>query len=35
MDPPYDTNRNFTVNSKDDKTGFNDKWDEKSYEVWI
>jgi DNA modification methylase len=35
MDPPYDTNRNFTLNSKDDKTGFNDKWDEKTYEEWV
>ena len=25
MDPPYDTNRNFTLDSKSDKTGFSDK----------
>ena len=35
MDPPYDTNRNFTLNSKSDKTGFSDKWDSNSYESWL
>tara|TARA_Y100000816_G_C25962155_1_gene502066 strand:- start:16 stop:894 length:879 start_codon:yes stop_codon:yes gene_type:complete len=35
MDPPYDTNRNFTLDSKSDKTGFSDKWTENSYEVWL
>lgn len=35
MDPPYDTNRNFTLNSKSDKTGFTDKWTENGYETWL
>ena len=35
MDPPYDTNRNFTLDSKSDKTGFSDKWSSNSYEVWL
>ena len=35
MDPPYDTNRNFTLNSKNDKTGFSDKWSSNSYELWL
>jgi len=35
MDPPYDTNRNFTLNSKSDKTGFSDKWGSNSYESWL
>ena len=35
MDPPYDTNRNFTLNSKSDKTGFSDKWSPNSYELWL
>ena len=33
MDPPYDTNRNFTLDSKND-TGFNDKWGPDEYENW-
>lgn len=35
MDPPYDTNRTFTLDSKSDKTGFSDKWDSTNYEVWL
>jgi len=35
MDPPYDTNRNFTLNSKSDKTGFSDKWGSNKYELWL
>ena len=35
MDPPYDTNRNFTLDSKSDKTGFSDKWTSDSYELWL
>jgi len=35
MDPPYDTNRDFTLDSKSDKTGFSDKWNSNSYELWI
>ncbi len=35
MDPPYDTNRNFTLNSKSSKVGFNDKWNEDDYEKWL
>ena len=35
MDPPYDTNRNFTLDSKSNKTGFSDKWDKNQYELWL
>lgn len=35
MDPPYDTKRNFTLNSKSSKIGFNDKWDTNEYELWL
>ena len=35
MDPPYDTNRNFTLDSKSNKIGFNDKWDSNDYELWL
>lgn len=35
MDPPYDTNRNFTLDSKSEKTGFSDKWDLNDYELWL
>lgn len=35
MDPPYDTNRNFSLDSKSDKTGFSDKWTSNSYELWL
>lgn len=35
MDPPYDTNRNFRLDSKSDKTGFSDKWDSNTYEEWL
>lgn len=35
MDPPYDTNRNFTLDSKSTKIGFSDKWGDKEYENWL
>lgn len=35
MDPPYDTNRNFTLDSKSDKIGFSDKWSLNRYELWL
>ena len=35
MDPPYDTNRNFTLNSKSNKIGFTDKWSSNEYEIWL
>jgi DNA modification methylase len=35
MDPPYDTNRNFTLDSKTLTTGFSDKWGENEYEEWL
>jgi adenine-specific DNA-methyltransferase len=35
MDPPYDTNRNFTLDSKSNTTGFSDKWDKNQYELWL
>ena len=34
MDPPYDTNRTFTLDSKSDNTGFDDKWEDK-YDEWL
>lgn len=35
MDPPYDTNRTFTMDSKSDSTGFKDKWGDNEYEKWL
>ncbi len=35
MDPPYDTNRNFTLDSKSENTGFIDKWGPNEYETWL
>jgi len=35
MDPPYDTNRNFTLDSKSNDTGFTDKWGPNEYEKWL
>jgi adenine-specific DNA-methyltransferase len=35
MDPPYETNRTFTMDSKSDSTGFQDKWGENEYEKWL
>jgi len=35
MDPPYDTNRSFSLNCLDDDTGFEDKWIGKNYVEWI
>ena len=35
LDPPYETNRTFSVNSLDDETGFNDVWEENKYSEWV
>ena len=36
LDPPYDTNRKFTVNCMDDETGFSDIWeDDNQYRAWL
>jgi len=35
MDPPYDTNRNFTLDSSNSKIGFSDKWGPDEYESWL
>lgn len=35
LDPPYETNRTFTVNSLDDDTGFTDVWEEDKYDEWV
>jgi DNA modification methylase len=35
LDPPYETNRIFTVNSIDDETGFDDTWVDDKYEEWL
>ncbi len=35
MDPPYDTNRNFMLDSKKNDVGFSDKWDANQYELWL
>jgi adenine-specific DNA-methyltransferase len=35
LDPPYETNRTFTVNSLDDNTGFTDVWEEDKYAEWV
>lgn len=35
MDPPYETNRTFTVNSLDNQTGFNDVWEQDEYAEWL
>ena len=35
LDPPYETNRTFTVNSLDDDTGFTDVWEEDKYAEWV
>jgi len=35
LDPPYETNRIFKLDSLTDKTGFNDIWINKEYEKWI
>lgn len=35
LDPPYDTNRIFTIDSADNNTGFNDVWEENEYSKWI
>jgi DNA modification methylase len=35
LDPPYETNRTFTVNSLDDETGFEDVWEDNKYSEWL
>lgn len=35
LDPPYETNRTFKVNSLDDNTGFEDLWEDKKYVEWL
>jgi 16S rRNA G966 N2-methylase RsmD len=35
LDPPYETNRTFTVNSLEDNTGFEDIWEDDKYAEWI
>lgn len=35
LDPPYDTNRTFTIDSLENNIGFDDKWDENKYSEWI
>ena len=35
LDPPYETNRTFTVDSLDDNTGFTDVWKKDEYLEWI
>lgn len=35
LDPPYETNRSFTVNSLDNHTGFDDKWKNNEYSEWL
>ena len=35
LEPPYETNRTFTVNSLDDNTGFDDVWEEDKYVEWV
>ena len=35
LDPPYETNRTFTVNSIDDETGFQDLWEDDHYCKWL
>lgn len=35
LDPPYETNRVFTMDSLDNKIGFEDVWKEKEYEEWL
>jgi len=35
LDPPYETNRTFTVDSLDNDTGFTDVWEEDKYAEWV
>ena len=35
LDPPYQTNRTFTINSLDDDTGFQDIWEDNKYSEWL
>ena len=35
MDPPYHTNRKFTLTCDNVDIGFNDKWDDNDYEIWM
>ena len=35
LDPPYETNRKFTINSLDNDTGFEDIWENNTYNDWL
>ena len=35
LDPPYETNRTFTINCLDDETGFEDLWEDNKYVEWL
>ena len=35
LDPPYDTNRTFTIDSLTNTTGFKDIWEDNKYSEWI
>lgn len=35
LDPPYETNRTFTINSLDDNIGFEDLWEDNKYIEWL
>ena len=35
MDPPYETNRKFSLDSKSSNTGFEDLWKDDEYEKWL
>lgn len=35
LDPPYETNRTFSVNCLDDNTGFQDVWEDNKYKEWL
>jgi len=35
LDPPYETNRVFTINCFDDNTGFEDLWEGDDYNKWL
>jgi len=35
IDPPYETNRIFTMDSKDNTVGFEDEWKDDEYQMWL
>ena len=35
LDPPYETNRDFTIDSKDNSIGFSDKWTDNDFEEFL